>query len=207
MVSNRLSWPECRDIGIVMSGHDWRGNKGMALDPEEVLREIGLQSGQTMLDVGCGEGRFSIPAASIVGEQGRILAFDASEERIEALRRSIRENSLSQIDAFVADVTKDIPVPTGTVDVCLVANVLHELVENDTVREGLREIRRVLRADGLLAIVEFKKSVGRPPGPPLSIRLSPEELESLLTQHGFELRSEGDVGPFHYLSVFEPSKS
>jgi len=187
------------------SGHDFGGNLGRALDPESVLKAAGLKPGQTMLDVGCGEGRFSLPAAAVVGQEGKVQAFDSSEERVEALTRAAVETGLDRIEAFVADVTETIPVPSGTVDVCLVANVLHGLVENNTIARGLSEIRRVLRPDGVLAIVEFKKNVNRPPGPPLSIRLSPEELEALLRQHGFEPNDTTEVGSFHYLSLFSPA--
>ena len=201
-----------RQNGVVeekamVSGHDWVGNLGPALDPERVLQEIGLKPGQTMLDVGCGEGRFSVIAAAIVGAEGKVLAFDISEERIEALRRTIEEQSLDQIEAFVADVTETIPVPEGTVDVCFVANVLHELVEDGTARGGLSEVRRVMRPDGILAILEFKKDVDRPPGPPLSVRLSPEDLEGLLSQHGLDLVSTTGVGSYHYLSLFAPREA
>ncbi len=186
----------------MISGHGCGGNLGSALEPELVLEEAGLKPGHTLLDVGCGEGRFSLPAASVVGEEGKVLAFDTSEERIASLRRVIEEQSLEQIEAFVADVTETVPVPTGTVDVCLVANVFHGLVENGTVKGGLSEIRRVMRPDGALAVVEFKKNVGRPPGPPLSVRLDPEELEALLSQHGFDQRGTTEVGSYHYLSLF-----
>ena len=195
-----------KDEGM-MSGHGCGGNLGAALDPEHVLEEIGLEAGDTLLDVGCGEGRFSLPAASVVGEEGKVLAFDTSEERIAALRRIIEERSLELIEAFVADVTQTIPVPDGQVDVCLVANVLHGLVESGTVEAALDEIRRVLRPDGVLAVVEFKKNVDRPPGPPLSVRLDPGELDRLLRQCGFELRSTTEVGSYHYLSLFAPRKA
>jgi ubiquinone/menaquinone biosynthesis C-methylase UbiE len=185
-----------------MSGHEGGRKRAAALDAESILKKIGVRSGQTVLDVGCGEGRFSLPAARMVGWEGKVLAFDTSVERIEALKRTVEERSLDQIEAFVADVTETLPMPAHTVDICLVADVFHELVEESTVQAGLREMRRVLRPGGILAIVEFKKNVSRPPGPPLSIRLSPDELGGLLSQHGFEQKSTSEVGSFHYLSLF-----
>jgi cyclopropane fatty-acyl-phospholipid synthase-like methyltransferase len=35
-------------------------------NPEAILSEIGLKSGQTFVDIGCGDGSFAIPAARLV---------------------------------------------------------------------------------------------------------------------------------------------
>lgn len=53
------------------SGH-FRGNFSSLLDPEKALKEIGLKTGGSLLDAGCGEGRFSIPASEIVGGSGKV---------------------------------------------------------------------------------------------------------------------------------------
>jgi ubiquinone/menaquinone biosynthesis C-methylase UbiE len=172
------------------------------LDPEAILAEIGITRGQSLLDAGCGEGRFAIPAASMLGDEGKLYAADTSEERIGALREAVRSEGLDQIEAFVADLTDNIPVPSGVVDVCLMANVFHGLVENGVVRGELREIKRVLRPEGVLAILDFRKDVDRPPGPPVSRRVDPGELERLITQYGFRQRSTSAVGSYHYLSIF-----
>jgi len=47
-----------------------------AFDPKKVLEHIGVAPGHTLLDVGSGAGGFSIPAASVVGEAGKVYAVD-----------------------------------------------------------------------------------------------------------------------------------
>jgi ubiquinone/menaquinone biosynthesis C-methylase UbiE len=64
------------------------------------------------------------------------------------------------------------------------------------------EIRRVLKPGGVLAIVDFKKDVERPPGPPLSVRLNAGEVENVVRQCGFERVRAVEVGPYHYLILF-----
>ncbi len=90
---------------------------------------------------------------------------------------------------------------TASVDLCLLATVFHDLVEDHTEQGALREIKRVLKTDGLLFVVEFKKIEG-PPGPPQSIRLSPLELEQALARHRFLHQKTIDLGAFTYLSIF-----
>lgn len=172
------------------------------LDPHRVLEEIGILPGGALLDAGCGEGRFSIPAASMVGGEGKVYALDTSEKRIESLRRAALDRDLPQIEAFVADATERIPLPADSVDVCLMANVFHDLVEDGAVKGNLSEIRRVLKPGGVLAIVDFKKNVQRPPGPPLSRRLDPDEVERVVREYGFHRERATEVGPNHYLMLF-----
>jgi ubiquinone/menaquinone biosynthesis C-methylase UbiE len=81
------------------------------------------------------------------------------------------------------------------------ATVLHDLVEDGTHHGALKEIVRVLKPAGLLAVVEFKKMPG-PPGPPEKVRLSPEELLQILVPLGFQYRDTADLGTATYLSLF-----
>jgi len=192
-----------RTQGRSSTGHGSAGGHLAAvLDPNRVLEEICLKTGDTLLDVGCGEGRFSVPASKIVGVEGRVYALDASEERLAALRGTIAEHSIANIEAFLGDVTERISVDDDSVDVCLMANVFHELVEDGVIKGEMGEIRRVLKPDGVLAIVDFNRDVERPPGPPLSVRLDAGELENVVRQYGFERVRAVEVGPYHYLITF-----
>ena len=65
------------------------GNFSNLLDAEKVLREIELKTSNTLLDIGCGEGRFSIPASEIVGGNGKVYAIDISENTINILKEEI----------------------------------------------------------------------------------------------------------------------
>jgi ubiquinone/menaquinone biosynthesis C-methylase UbiE len=178
------------------------GQLKAVLDPQRVFEEIGLKTGNTLLDVGCGGGRFSIAGAEIVGAQGEVYAFDASEERLAPLQEAIAEQNLANIKPFVDDVAEHISLSDNWIDVCLMANVFHELAEEGTIEDGLREIRRVVKPDGILAVVDWRKDAEGAHGPPLSVRLSPEEVEGIVRKCGFKKERTVHVGPYHYLVVF-----
>ncbi len=78
--------------------------------------------------------------------------------------------------------------------------VLHDLLREGSGEVAMGEIKRVLKPGGRLSIIEFKK-VEDGPGPPLNVRLSPEETEKVIAPFGFVQEQITDVGPFHYLLV------
>jgi ubiquinone/menaquinone biosynthesis C-methylase UbiE len=182
--------------------HEHRGmsSKGF-LDVGKVLKYIGINEGDRFLDLGCGDGHFSIAASQVVGKDGLVYAFDVDEESIAQLQREIAEKKITNIKASVADITKKLPLADEIISLAFMSNVLHGLVENDEADGTLNEIARVTPYNGKLAIVEFKKQES-PMGPPLSIRLSPDDVETLARGYGFSKESVQEVGPHHYAIIF-----
>jgi ubiquinone/menaquinone biosynthesis C-methylase UbiE len=88
------------------------------------------------------------------------------------------------------------------VDAVLMATVLHDLAQVGTAKGALGETVRVLRPEGRLHVVEFVKVDG-PPGPPRSVRISPEELVEVVGPFGFREERSVETGPSTYLSTFQ----
>lgn len=171
------------------------------VDADLVFGEFRLGGGISFLDLGCGRGEYAIAAASIIGDEGFVYAVDLWEEGIASLREQVAAEGIKNLRAMVADVGKMIPMEDNSVDMCFMATVFHDLVLADEAESALEEIFRVMKRDGLLAIVEFEKVDG-PPGPPLSSRLSPEEVEEKVTPYGFELIKVTTAGAYNYLMIF-----
>lgn len=183
-------------------GHRHAGMSSKAfLNAERVLQEAGLKGGDKFLDVGCGEGHFSIAASKIIGDKGKVYALDSYEKAIAALKDQIHRERITNIEAIVADVTRQMPLPDAIIDVCLMANVMHGFLANGEVPGVMTETARVMKAGSTLAVVEFQKIDG-PPGPPISIRMTPDELEALVSGYGFKKNKVAEVGPIHYAAVF-----
>ncbi len=175
------------------------------VDTRRVFREMKLKKGMNLLDMACGRGEYSLAASKIIGDDGLVYAIDLWEEGIADLRRQVSDRKIRNIDARVADVRERIPVKDSCVDLCLMATVLHDLVETNGAGQALKEAARVLRPEGILAAIEFKKMEG-PPGPPMRIRLTPEEVGRLTSPHGFMRRRIIDVGPYNYMMLFTVQK-
>ena len=74
-------------------------------DPERVFQHLALQRGMLFVDAGCGAGDYSLYAARILGEHGRVIALDTMETSIQRLGTVSRENGCAQISAHVCDIT------------------------------------------------------------------------------------------------------
>ena len=172
------------------------------IDVEAFFGEIALKKGITLLDLACGRGAYSLMASKIIGSAGVVYAVDLWKDGIEQLKANAGEEGAYNIKAFVSDVGQRIPVDDHVVDVCLMATVLHDFVEDNISKEVLKEVVRVLKPKGILAVVEFKKIDG-PPGPPLHIRLSPDEVGDMLLPYGFKVESLAEVGHYNYLMRFK----
>jgi ubiquinone/menaquinone biosynthesis C-methylase UbiE len=171
------------------------------IDTEVLFRELRISHDMTFLELGCGRGAYSIEVSKRMENHGVVHAIDLWEDGIAILRERIAGGGYANVNAVVADIGRTIPIEDESVDTCLLATVLHDLVEISADHGALKEASRVLKPEATLAIVEFKKIDG-PPGPPKAIRLSPEDVERMVIPHGFVKRSFADLGPYNYLSVF-----
>jgi ubiquinone/menaquinone biosynthesis C-methylase UbiE len=180
--------------------HRGKSSRGF-LDSGKILGIIGIKEGDRFLDLGSGDGYFSIAASQSVGKSGIVYAYDSDETAIARLRKEIAEKSITNIEAFVIDITKNIPLDDESINIAFMSNVLHGLVANGEADSTFKEISRVTAYNGRLAMVEFKKQES-PYGPPFSIKLSPDEVEALVQGYGFSKESAHEVGPNHYSMIF-----
>jgi ubiquinone/menaquinone biosynthesis C-methylase UbiE len=118
-----------------------------ALVPRErILAEASIKPGMCVLDYGCGPGSYIIPVATLVGESGKLYALDMHPLAIESVRRIAARRRLTNVHALLSDC--DTGLPDEEVDRALLYDVLHDLSNPE---EVLRELRRVLRPDGVLS--------------------------------------------------------
>jgi len=174
------------------------------IDTKRFFEMLNVHRSMVLLDLGAGSGDYTIPLAEAAGSEGRIYAVDAWAEGLTRVRQRASDRHLHNITTLVADANKRIPLDDGIIDICLMATVLHDLLRDGTGETVLRETVRVLKPGGRLAVLEFKKIEGSP-GPPLTIRLSEEDVENLLTPFDFRIDSVSDVGKYHYLLIASPS--
>jgi ubiquinone/menaquinone biosynthesis C-methylase UbiE len=134
-------------------------------------------------------------SGKIFSRKGWILvyAFDVDEESIARPKNEMAERKLTNIFASVVDNSKRLPLSDRSITLAFMSNVLHGLVANGEAENTFRDIARVIKSNGRLEVVEFKKQES-PMGPPLSVRLSPDDVEALARMYGFSRDSVQEVG-------------
>jgi ubiquinone/menaquinone biosynthesis C-methylase UbiE len=120
----------------------------------EVLQQIGIRRGQTVLDFGCGSGTYTIPAAKIVGEQGKVYAVDKDNEALNELMQKAKLASLENIEDMETLGKPEIDLTDESVDVVLLFDVFHSYYFSQTSERGklLGEIYRIMKPSAFISL-------------------------------------------------------
>ncbi|MCK4701087.1 MAG: methyltransferase domain-containing protein [Bacteroidales bacterium] len=123
-------------------------------NPYKLLKAAGLKPGLKALEVGCGPGAFTIPAAEIAGKDGFIYAVDIHPLAIKRVKEKIAESRIENIKPVLADASN-----TGLldqeVDLVFMFGMPHVA---GGLTDVLSEIYRVLKPGGILSFEKLRRS-------------------------------------------------
>ncbi|MEM8612577.1 MAG: class I SAM-dependent methyltransferase [Cyanobacteria bacterium P01_H01_bin.105] len=113
----------------------------------EVIGHLELNTANTLLDIGCGNGAFAVSAAKQF-PQCQILAVDPLKSAVEECKTRITQATLTNISAKHASI-ENLPFDDAYIDRVLIRNVIHHLMSID---RALEEACRILVPGGLIVI-------------------------------------------------------
>ncbi len=163
-------------------------------NPEQILTEAGVKSGDVFIDLACGFGFFALPAAKMAGSDGLVCGIDIDGEALEELRAQSEQAGLGNIRVTRA-AAEDVFLCERCADIAFIGIALHDFKDPFKV---LLNAKRALKIDGRLVNLDWKKEP-TPFGPPVDIRFSESEAASLIERAGFHVVSIQDSGPYHYV--------
>jgi SAM-dependent methyltransferase len=180
-----------RAIAPAMSyqGAGWleRSDREATEQPEKVLDTLKIVPGSVVADIGAGTGYFSVRLAKRVGPQGRVLATDIQPQMLALLKENVHAAGIRNIEPLLCTPT-DAKLPEGQLDLALMVDVYHELAYPE---ETVAQVRRALKPDGRLVLVEYR-------GEDASVPIKPEHRMTLA-----QVRAELEPMGFRLQDVFE----
>lgn len=154
--------------------------------PYETAIRHGIKEGMHVLDVGPGNGTYTIGAAQRVGPAGKIVAIDIEPKMIERVHKRIATTGIKNIETRVADVY-DLSFESASFDLVYMIAVINEI---PNIPKALAEFHRVLKPTGTLVFSEILLD----PDYPLA-----KNLTRKVEKAGFKLKEK--VGNFFYYTL------
>ena len=190
-----------REIAQTMhySGAPWlvRESRQREEDCRLMLEALGVEPGQTVCDLGAGNGFYTLELARMVGPEGLVYAVDIQPQMLRMLSRRAAQEGLSNI-RLVLGSPIDPRLPAGAVDLVLCVDVYHEFSHPEPM---LARIRESLSPEGRVALVEFR---GEDPAVPIKAlhKMTKAQVRAELEPAGFRLSKEFDRLPWQHLLFF-----
>jgi len=164
-------------------------------DPEGILDYIGLKVGDIFIDMGCGTGFFTLPAARIVGPTGRVYGVDVDEEKLTILRERSDYEGLENI-VLERGSAENTVFNNIFADFVFFGIVLHDFRDQTRV---LKNAQKMLKPTGRLIDLDFKKDAEV--GPPRKIKFNVEYAIEIIMMAGFKIIDTKIIEPYSYLII------
>ena len=173
---------------------------GAFLDTQRIVAQMGIASGMSAADLGCGSGYITVALARVVGKHGVVSAVDVMQEPLETLRAKAEAGGFTNVREIRADleVLGSTKLPDGSQDFSVLANVLFQSQKKDAI---IAEAVRILKPGGRLVIVDWKKGM-KGFGPPDELRTDEQTFTALATGAGVRFERTIDAGNFYIGLIF-----
>ncbi len=163
------------------------------LDPLVILSLCQVDRHDTLADIGCGPGYFTLPLAKHL-THGKLYALDIDDEMLAACRQRVAAARLGNVEVLKCGEF-DFPLARNSLDGAFVAFVVQQSADKPRFLQAVGEL---LRPGGWCCVLEWyrKETEG---GPPLERRVAPDSLEAMARKAGFQPRAWRDLNGDQYL--------
>ncbi len=163
------------------------------MPPSLILEKLGLSKDDDMADIGCGIGYFTLPAARMIHPENKVYALDIMNEMLDEVKARYEKEKINNI-TLMQTLEYDLKLEDEKVSFALLVNVLHEV---DDKPRMLKEIQRILKNNGRIALIEFDKRQTES-GPPVEHRIEQDEALKLLEKAGFQISKKQEFADTFY---------
>ena len=172
-----------------------RPERAETLDPFRVMSHCPVNPRDTVADIGCGPGYFTLPLAKYL-IYGKVFALDASDEMIQACQERVNQARLGNVEVVKCE-EYEFPVEARIADGLFISVTLHH--PEDRVR-FLTAAKEMLKPGGWCFIVEWQKKETES-GPPQQVRITTEELRQIAKDSGFKFQSSLNLNSDYFVAT------
>ena len=165
--------------------------------PDQVIQALQIHKGDVIADIGAGGGYFTERFSKRVGELGHVYAVDVQDIMIDQLKKLVKNHKLENVTIIKGEFENPM-LPLHAVDIAFFSSVYKEIDERI---RYMKEVRRSLKPDGRVAIIEFYKDRGLI-GPEIQDRLYETQVIDEMKKAGFVLIRRFDFLPKEYFLLF-----
>lgn len=112
------------------------------------LEKFNIKNGFTVIDYGCGPGRYVKKASQLIGEEGKVYAVDIHPLAAGYIQKIIRKNELTNVTPVLVQ-SYSCPLPDNIADLIYILDTFHMIKDANTF---LKEIYRLLKSSGILIL-------------------------------------------------------
>jgi len=176
---------------------------GGFLNPQKILTELEIKAPAKIADFGCGHGYFTIPLASIVGEEGLIYAVDVLTDALIEVKSKAEHSGIKNIETIRGNL--EVPggskLPDNSCDMVLMANILFQSQKKADI---IKEAGRILKHGYFLVVIDWQLT-GEKLTADSGWRVSADEAQRLAEEQNFSFERSFDAGQYHYGLIFKKS--
>ncbi|RJQ33812.1 class I SAM-dependent methyltransferase [Candidatus Parcubacteria bacterium] len=170
--------------------------------PRRNVAALGIEPGMLVADFGSGSGAYTLAIADRLEGLGHVYAIDIQRDLLRRIANEAAKLGHKNVEVIWADL--EIPraskLAGGTLDFVLISNLLFQVPDKGAL---LSEARRILKASGRLAIVDWSESF-KGMGPIEEDVVPKQTALELARKAGFELVKEFPAGAHHYGLIMRP---
>jgi ubiquinone/menaquinone biosynthesis C-methylase UbiE len=172
--------------------------------PDFMLAALQIQPGMAVADIGAGIGLNSLRLARLVGPYGRVFSSDIQSDMLYQLNYNAAMSGLSSIIIPILASQSDANLPANSCDLILMVDTYHECQYPPAILDGLR---RALKSNGRLVLVEYRLEDSWMPNMYNDHRMSINQAKVELESNGFQLSQVLECLPWQHILIFNKISS
>ena len=168
----------------------WQRQQAGSIATEKIFEALGVSEGQTICEMGAGDGELSVAAAKLVGTSGRVYTSELGDDRLKSLRKKAESSGLAHITVVEGKATGT-NFPDGACDALFMRNVYHHFEDPAAMNQS---IAAAVKPGGKVAVIDFT-----PPGKEAE-RPSDRDNDGMHGINAETLQRELEAAGFRYVA-------